>query len=312
MSTHTSRFQRIKMIVHVVVWTLVFTSMGAWLTVYMVGTLGDPLKKTDRAKLKVTATPLEIDVFETDKTKNRRLGDEQFSEPVLPGHFHHIGKSYESDRFNFCIDCHGWLPHSRSKEMRSFLNMHTVFTDCMVCHVLTEDDKLPDQFVWRRLTDGTIGESISMSTKSWGEYGYKIMPVTRNGNAEPQPWRLTDEEALATKLQDRREPLDSVKKTVSNKLIHRRCADKPLRCKQCHTTDNSVLPFAMLGYDEKRRLFLSSIEVVEILEEKKVFYLPKLLEPYSRDRAKDVKRPPAAPPPVDAKKTSTKGDAAHE
>ena len=55
-------------------------------------------------------------------------------------HFHIIPPWYSPDPANTCTDagCHEPLPHGERKEDRAFLNMHTTFVDCQVCHLDAE------------------------------------------------------------------------------------------------------------------------------------------------------------------------------
>lgn len=51
-------------------------------------------------------------------------------------HFHTIPNWFQVDPGNSCTTsgCHGPLPHGNRIEVRAFLNMHTTFVDCTVCH----------------------------------------------------------------------------------------------------------------------------------------------------------------------------------
>ena len=55
-------------------------------------------------------------------------------------HFHKIPDWYSPDATNTCTvaGCHVGLPHAERIETRAFLNMHTTFVDCQVCHVDAE------------------------------------------------------------------------------------------------------------------------------------------------------------------------------
>ena len=51
-------------------------------------------------------------------------------------HFHQIPQWFQPDPLDTCTTsgCHNPLPHGQRIELRAFLNMHTTFVDCMVCH----------------------------------------------------------------------------------------------------------------------------------------------------------------------------------
>jgi len=68
-------------------------------------------------------------------------------------HFHQIPKWFQPDPKNTCTTagCHAPLPHGEHVSVRAFLNMHTTFTDCTVCHVAGE--KTSAQARWISLPD---------------------------------------------------------------------------------------------------------------------------------------------------------------
>ncbi len=70
-------------------------------------------------------------------------------------HFHAIPTWYEPDPGNACTNsgCHSALPHGERKEVRAFLNMHTTFVDCQVCH--RDQDLHGVGLTWLSLEDRT-------------------------------------------------------------------------------------------------------------------------------------------------------------
>ncbi len=73
-------------------------------------------------------------------------------------HFHKIPDWYTPDETNSCTvsGCHVGLPHADRIETRAFLNMHTTFVDCQVCHVQAEvKDR---QITWVDLDDRDVRE----------------------------------------------------------------------------------------------------------------------------------------------------------
>lgn len=55
-------------------------------------------------------------------------------------HFHVIPAWFTPDPANSCTEsgCHVALPHGEQRENRAFLNMHSTFIDCQVCHLEAE------------------------------------------------------------------------------------------------------------------------------------------------------------------------------
>jgi len=68
-------------------------------------------------------------------------------------HFHVIPAWYSEDVSNGCTSagCHEVLPHGERREDRAFLNMHTTFVDCQVCHL--QEAPSPGELGWVSLED---------------------------------------------------------------------------------------------------------------------------------------------------------------
>jgi len=67
------------------------------------------------------------------KMKKTDLGYRVIEQPYIEGRFHHIGFEVQADNASMCVRCHGNVPHDKSKEVRSFLNMHAFYTACETC-----------------------------------------------------------------------------------------------------------------------------------------------------------------------------------
>ncbi|OHB75528.1 MAG: hypothetical protein A2Z25_07450 [Planctomycetes bacterium RBG_16_55_9] len=277
----TSGFsKRFFLFFYVGTWSVLLAAAGTWLTVYLVGTLGDSLtaKQTQPAEMEVFDSVLAL----TDKKVVRYLGEWEFLEPKLPGHFHHIGRWYQSDKWNFCVKCHGQTPHSRTPQLRAFLNMHNLFISCQVCHVREQADVELTRFGWADMTYGKVCSSPEMADHPWGEYDAKIVPL--NGpEDQPRPITLDDEEVFAEEFLKRRDTLGDQQKVIANKFIHRRCVETPVRCTDCHNSEDTFLPYTALGYSSERADFLVSAEVVDLIRRYETFHIPNLLRPQGQE-----------------------------
>ncbi len=110
----------------------------------------------------------------------------------------------------------------------------------------------------------------------WGEYGAKIVPLTGT-QADLRPLILDEEAAFTADFRKRIDGLSDSQKAKGNKVIHRRCVDVPVRCYDCHNTQDAFLPYTDLGYSDDRAAFLVSAEVADLVERYETFYLPNLL-----------------------------------
>ena len=280
MSHESHRSKRSLLYLYVAIWTVVLAAAAVWLTRFLGGTLGDPL--AGKSALASEARVFDSILALTEKKVVRYLGEWEFLEPKLPGHFHHIGRWYQSDKQNFCIECHGPIPHSRSPRVRVFLNMHNLFISCQVCHVQEREGIRPTRFGWVDITTGRLGPNPEMTTGAWGEYGAKIVPLT--GPAEnPQPVELAQEKAFAVEFRKQMNNLNDSQKVIGNKFIHRRCIEKPVGCSECHNTESTFLPYLKLGYSQDRAAFLVSAEVVDLVQRYETFHMPKLLNPQDQE-----------------------------
>jgi hypothetical protein len=203
-------------------------------------------------------------------------------EPKLPGHFHHIGRWYQSDKWNFCIECHGPIPHSRSLKERAFLNMHNLFISCQVCHVQESEGVAPHRFGWVDMATGRLGPNPEMVKGVWGEYGAKIIPLV-GPQESPEPLSLKEEQEFAAEFRQRMNDLNDSQKVIGNKFIHRKCVENPVRCSVCHDANSQFFPYTALGYSQERAAFLVSAEVVDLIKRYETFLLPKLLKPQQQE-----------------------------
>ena len=275
MSHAASSSRRLLLVLYVGFWSLVLAAAGAGLTRYLAGTLGDPLAGQGRR----TADPKVFDsvVALTEKKIVHYLGEWEFLEPKLPGHFHHIGRWYEADTRNFCIKCHGQTPHAKSPQARAFLNMHNLFTACQTCHVREQQAGTSARFGWVDIASGRLCVSPDMTEHPWGEYGAKIAPVTGSPES-PQLATLPEEEAFAAEFLQRMGKLGDQQKVIANRFIHRRCTETPVRCSECHSSQQAFLPYISLGYAPERATYLMSTEVADLVARYETFHIPTLLK----------------------------------
>ena len=118
------------------------------------------------------------------------LGEQRFTEKMR--HFHNVPEIdvYTIGKKSVCMHCHGDYPHSKSKGVRSLLNMHTQFIGCMTCHV--DEKKLSNvalDFDWLnfsgiKVTGQPFGTDVDPDTGSLittDDYYSKIVVYTQYG-----------------------------------------------------------------------------------------------------------------------------------
>ena len=271
MSQDQSVWKKFLLVLYVGMWSVILVVACIWLIMFLVGTLGDKQEQASAPDMFDSVVAL------TEKNVVRYLGEWEFLEPKLPGHFHHVGRWYQPDNWNFCINCHTSTPHSKAPQQRAFLNMHNLFISCQVCHVREQEGIAPTRFGWIDIVNGQLRSNPDMVEGVWGEYGAKIVPL-KGTKENPQPVNLDEEKEFAATFRKRMDNLDDRQKVVGNKFIHRRCVDTPVRCGDCHNSEEVFLPYTALGYSSERSDFLVSSEVVDLVSRYETFYMPNLLK----------------------------------
>lgn len=232
-------------------------------------------------------------IQEQTQRKTTDLGYRVIDQPYIKGRFHHIGFNIQKDKASICVSCHGNVPHDKSREIRSFLNMHTFYLACETCHSLPESAEQQWDFTWYDKDNGAIIgnpqalikiESMQTSAKVnpeypvYGNYGAKIAPAVKTKNGI-KLLHGKKEMAFANRYKKEQERLTAGKKSQMKKVIHRKVSKKPVHCKQCHQEKSPYIPFADLGYPPTRERELTNVGVVGMIRKYKTFYMPKLLNP---------------------------------
>jgi len=217
-------------------------------------------------------------ILESEETVKHYLGYRVLEQRFLKGHFHHIDFDSKPDNRNYCIDCHGDIPHDKVKQLRAFDNMHASFIACQTCHVRLEGDAKTGVFKWYDRETGEIIKSPVTEDTRPGTYNAKILPFERvNGaiQAVDTPERI----AFAREYRETEPTLSEVQKSKAKKIIHNIVSQKPHICEDCHQKESSLLPFKELGYPPHRIDAIVSTEVIGMIKKYTEFYIPILLEP---------------------------------
>jgi hypothetical protein len=232
-------------------------------------------------------------IAEQTRVKKTDLGFRVIEQPYVEGRFHHIGFSIQKDNASICVRCHGNVPHDESKEIRSFLNMHTFYLACETCHMVPEAGAPPWQFRWYNKDDGTLAANPRALVEiddlyhraehqrkypAYGNYGATIAP----GAEEYGAFRFLHGEkdkSFVERYLAEREQLAANQKSQMKRVIHRGVTKDPLQCKDCHNKTDPYLPFAELGFPPRRVEELTTTAVVGMIDKYNKFYLPHLLKP---------------------------------
>jgi len=231
-------------------------------------------------------------ISSTGKTSTTDLGYRVIEQPYIEGRFHHIGFEMEQDKASICVRCHGNAPHNKSKEVRSFLNMHAFYVACETCHIRPEQGSPSWAFRWHDKETGkeksnppALVETEQIYTHenttkypTYGNYGAKIGP----GIVEGESFRFLKSEKdknFVERYIAEEEKLSSQQKSQMKRVIHKQINKKPIECNNCHREQNPYIPFAELGYPPRRVEELINTSVVGMIDKYKEFYIPNFLTP---------------------------------
>ncbi len=215
------------------------------------------------------------------------LGYKVLEQPYIKGRFHHIGFNIQKDNVSICIRCHGNVPHSKSKKVRSFLNMHAFYLACETCHAIP-DEGTQWTFRWYDKDTGEITENPEQMAEIeeiyrterdrtqypvYGDYGAKIAPMKLE-NGEYRLLHGEKEMAFIERYRKEQQQLKSEKRSQMKKIIHRQVSKDPVQCEACHQGDKPYIDFAGLGYPETRERELKNLAVIGMLKKYEQFYIP--------------------------------------
>ena len=180
-----------------------------------------------------------------------------------------------------CYLCHSDFPHSKNKRIRGLMNIHTQFFVCQTCHIKEQTGKQvvhkwyhPQEANPKGPFYGTRYDARTGYLSSGKNPLAKIAPhVYQKGDLVPLVELQSS--ARAKDFVEVRDQLNPEQREGIKNKFHENIRSKGHDCKSCHT-DNSLLDFEALGFDENRIANLKNLVVVGMIKRYKEFYLPEL------------------------------------
>ncbi|MDF1613886.1 formate dehydrogenase subunit gamma [Desulfurivibrio dismutans] len=207
----------------------------------------------------------------------------------LSGHFHNVGIDIASDQHSSCVACHGDLVHEDIDIKRSYINMHTFYFSCEVCHVPRQQngEELFANFYWFSKDGGEVqDEALGCDTRVEERVDCRIAPfVRRNGRLER--FDGPDRAILSSEYQDLQATLSRGQRVDYLRRLHDGLTPEPVSCRDCHDPEIQYLPFRELGYSEQRIRELTGSAILGLIEkydQDERFHLPQLFSPRREGR----------------------------
>ena len=213
----------------------------------------------------------EVERIESQK----KISSQRYSESQR--HFHNVPKENRVDmgKKPVCFQCHGDYPHSKTRMIRTLLNMHTQFIGCMTCH--TDTRKKPEEsytFRWLNYSGIEVqgphfGTDIDQDTGyliDTDDYYSKIV-VYSSQNGKDELMEITEENSDAKEfIQVKDKQSDEDNEAIKN-LFHEFVMPKGGFCTRCHSgEEKSDLLFRTLFFSEQRIYHVTNLNIVGIVE----------------------------------------------
>jgi hypothetical protein len=184
-----------------------------------------------------------------------------------------------------CRACHPLYPHSQNVKVRAFLNLHTGFMVCEVCHLNRE--KYADI-----VYDWSGAEVADYKGRPFGTfYNPKLKQVEKSEHfiSRISVFQIADgtkkhllntwdtPEAVAYMQIEKR--LTSAEKKRRLAFFHRDIDRKEISvaCDECHS-DHSILDFERLGFSKAMTNNLINLNIKGLVTKYEVFYFPHLFD----------------------------------
>jgi RNase P subunit RPR2 len=200
-------------------------------------------------------------------------------------HFHHfidVPKLPEAKRPT-CYICHSNLPHSKTKKIRSMLNMHTNYVACETCHLEIKQgktvvykwysplEKNPKGPFFGTAYDPETGELVMAK-----EHFSKIAPFYEENGNLTSIVHMQDV-PLAEDYVKIRDQLSPEQREGVTKRFHVDILPKGPSCQTCHSVKGR-LDFKAMGFSPKRTVDIEQLNIKGIITKYDEFYLPDLFK----------------------------------
>jgi len=200
-------------------------------------------------------------------------------------HFHNIAEFPQLDEKQrpACYICHSDLPHSKSKKIRSLLNMHTQYLVCETCHIQENDNRMIVYKWYHPFKDSEAGPHFGTSydpqavtlTKVEDLFS-KIAPYFKKEDKLESAIQIQDA-PLARDYMKVRDDLTPEQRDVFKMKFHGNIKPKGHACEACHSK-RGILDFEELGFADNRIQDLRQLNIRGMITKYEEFYLPTLFK----------------------------------
>ncbi|MBT3205877.1 MAG: hypothetical protein HOM14_07135 [Gammaproteobacteria bacterium] len=181
--------------------------------------------------------------------------------------FHHKKETENKLKQPFCQNCHLEKPHQVNQRNRSFLNMHTNYISCETCHLKDEGMKL--KYKWLAYGYPNAGQVIDVYSSVHTEAekvkvsilprpGARIIPINND-----QRMLVFKDEKFSREVENKWKTFSIEDKARLKANLHKPLNKKGLSCDKCHSENQKVLDFKLLGANEKQSHSITSNKIAQ-------------------------------------------------
>jgi hypothetical protein len=207
--------------------------------------LGEPLYLTQLRQVEIRRQGIDELV---DKLKDYKPVEIKAPLKLIP--FHHRESGAEPPARDFCVSCHGLLPHRKSERIRSYLNMHVSTHACTSCHYRPQGIQL---------RYGRV--QLQPGEKNGKSDTHRLITPFRDGEAEIIVKGNPDIDGLLSIWKE----ADLGKRVELHQKIHGPLLEEPVACGKCHAKQSSMLDYTELGYDAEESKSLKHNPIARLL-----------------------------------------------
>ncbi len=196
----------------------------------------------------------------------------------MTGHFHALDNNVKMHLGNppVCITCHGTYPHSKSPDIRSFLNMHNYFMACETCHVRLDPNDPNHHFAW--FDNKSDKQRVGKLRGENGVFGARLVPVVVEPGGKAHRLDHQLDEKLTKEYIAKVNTLSPEEQAKAKAVLHKNISRKPIQCTECHSRQ-PYIDFVAVGYSRARAESLYRTEVADMIDRYMKFYLPTMFDP---------------------------------
>jgi hypothetical protein len=185
-----------------------------------------------------------------------------------------------------CRTCHPIYPHSENQMVRAFLNMHTGFMFCEVCHInkgkinhLGYDWEDTENADFSGEPFGTYFNPRTSKALKADEHFISRIGVFSMEGGKKKGLKNVEDVAAAREFMVAPKKMKPEVQKERLAFFHRDIERKEISvaCNECHSA-GGILDFEKLGFDEKKTKDLKYINIKGLVTKYKIFYFPKLFE----------------------------------